>query len=95
MLLVAIVIILMALNSIYYGTYIPATADNKNDDYSMFQLMKFLFTNVICEVYCIMYFVYCLKSKEKWIEESTVQIVEVVLQPKVIKKAQGIIKKMK
>lgn len=88
MAIICIIAILSALNTLYFSYQSPTqttkTAKKNNDHHP--QSFQYIFQHIVLQLYGILPFLSFVRSKKVILEESMVQIVEIVLLPKEVRK---------
>lgn len=80
--------IFVVLQSMHYmvSSFLMAGSALEEENKPLLPSLQYIFTNVLVEIYGILSFFNYLKTKEIWVRECMVNVVEVVLQPKIIRK---------
>lgn len=84
MLITCIFVVLQSIHYTVSSLLMPTSALEENRP--LLPSLQYIFTNILVEIYGIFSFFSYLKTKEIWVRECMVNVVEVVLQPKIILK---------
>lgn len=85
MLIICIFIVLQSAHNMVSYFFVPQTI-LEEESKAFLPVLQYIFTNILVESYGIFSFFNYLKSKEIWARDCMVNVVEVILQPKIIRK---------